>query len=91
MAGIAIMSQTELLLVVLAATAVAEVLSDIIQITSFKLTHKRVFKMAPFHTHFEQAGWHETTVLTRFWIASGLSVAFGLGVFYAEFISHGLK
>jgi phospho-N-acetylmuramoyl-pentapeptide-transferase len=47
--------------------------------------------MAPFHTHFEQAGWREETVITRFWIASGLSVAFGLGVFYAEFISHGLK
>lgn len=88
MAGIAIMSRTELLLVVLAATAVAEVLSDVIQIVSFKTTHRRVFKMAPFHTHFEQAGWHESTVLTRFWIASGLSVAFGLGVFYADFISH---
>jgi phospho-N-acetylmuramoyl-pentapeptide-transferase len=43
--------------------------------------------MAPFHHHFELAGWDENTVIVRFWIIAGLAVAFGLGVFYAAFLS----
>ena len=48
---------------------------------------RRVFNMAPFHHHFELAGWDENTVIVRFWIIAGLAVAFGLGVFYAAFLS----
>jgi phospho-N-acetylmuramoyl-pentapeptide-transferase len=89
-AGIAIVSRTELLLIVLGGLFVVETLSVMLQVAVFKSTRKRLFRMAPFHHHFELAGWAETTVLVRFWIIAGLAVAFGLGLFYAEFISYGL-
>jgi phospho-N-acetylmuramoyl-pentapeptide-transferase len=76
-----------LLLVVLGGLFVIEVLSVIIQVGVFKATRKRVFNMAPFHHHFELAGWDENTVIVRFWIIAGLAVAFGLGVFYAAFLA----
>ena len=88
-AGLAIVTRTELLLVVLGGLFVVETLSVIIQIGSFKLTKKRVFNMAPIHHHFELAGWVENTVIVRFWIIGGLAVAFGLGLFYAEYLSTG--
>jgi phospho-N-acetylmuramoyl-pentapeptide-transferase len=88
-AGIAIVTQTQLLLVVLGGLFVIETLSVIIQIGVFKLTRKRVFNMAPIHHHFELAGWVENTVIVRFWIIAGLAVAFGLGVFYAEYLATG--
>ena len=90
MAGIAILSRTELLLVVLGGLFVVETLSVMLQVAVFKARRKRVFKMAPIHHHFELVGWAETTVIVRFWIIAGLAVAFGLGLFYAEFISYGL-
>jgi phospho-N-acetylmuramoyl-pentapeptide-transferase len=86
-AGIAITTRTELLLIVLGGLFVLETLSVIIQVASFRGFHRRVFRMAPFHHHFELAGWNENTVIVRFWIIAGLSVAFGLGVFYAAFLS----
>ncbi len=89
LAGIAIVTRTELLLVVLGGLFVIETLSVMIQISVFKMTRKRVFNMAPIHHHFELAGWVENTVIVRFWIIAGLAVAFGLGVFYAEFLSTG--
>ena len=49
----------------------------------------RVFRMAPLHHHFELVGWPEFTVIVRFWILSGLAVAFGLGLFYADFLRLG--
>jgi phospho-N-acetylmuramoyl-pentapeptide-transferase len=88
-ASIAIVSRTELLLFVLGGLFVVETLSVILQVAFFKATRKRVFNMAPIHHHFELAEWPETTVIIRFWIVSGLAVAFGLGLFYAEFLSHG--
>lgn len=90
MTGLAILSRTELLLFVLGGLFVVETMSVMIQVAVFKATRKRVFNMAPIHHHFELAGWKETTVITRFWIITGLAVAFGLGVFYAEYISYGL-
>jgi phospho-N-acetylmuramoyl-pentapeptide-transferase len=87
LAGIAMVTRTELLLVVLGGLFVIETLSVIIQVSVFKATRKRVFNMAPFHHHFELAGWDENTVIVRFWIIAGLAVAFGLGVFYAAFLS----
>jgi phospho-N-acetylmuramoyl-pentapeptide-transferase len=90
MAGIAMMSKTELLLVVLGGLFVVETLSVMLQVTVFKWRRKRLFNMAPIHHHFELAGWAEMTVIVRFWIVAGLAVAFGMGLFYAEFISYGL-
>ena len=88
-AGIAIVTRTELLLIVLGGLFVIETMSVIIQIGVFKATRKRVFNMAPIHHHFELAGWVENTVIVRFWIISGLAVAFGIGVFYADYLSFG--
>ncbi len=88
-ASMAIVSRTELLLFVLGGLFVVETLSVILQVAFFKATRRRIFNMAPIHHHFELAEWPETTVIIRFWIVSGLAVAFGLGLFYAEFLSHG--
>jgi len=89
LAGIAIVTRTQLLLVVLGGLFVIETVSVILQVAGFKLSRRRLFNMAPIHHHFELAGWVENTVIVRFWIVAGLAVAFGLGVFYAEFLSHG--
>ena len=89
-AGVAIVSRTELLLVVLGGLFVVETLSVMLQVGVFKLRQRRLFNMAPIHHHFELAGWAEMTVIVRFWIVAGLAVAFGMGLFYAEFISYGL-
>lgn len=89
LAGVAIVTRTELLLVVLGGLFVIETMSVIIQVASFRVTRRRVFNMAPIHHHFELAGWVENTVIVRFWIIAGLAVAFGLGVFYAEYLSAG--
>ncbi|MBV9870394.1 MAG: phospho-N-acetylmuramoyl-pentapeptide-transferase [Frankiaceae bacterium] len=85
-AGIAMTSRTELLLIVLGGLFVVETLSVIIQVAAFRGFKRRVFRMAPFHHHFEVGGWDEITVIVRFWIIAGLAVAFGLGVFYAAFL-----
>ena len=89
LAGMAMTTRTELLLVVLGGLFVVETLSVIVQVAAFRGLHRRVFNMAPVHHHFELAGWNENTVIVRFWIIAGLAVAFGLGVFYAEFLSRG--
>jgi phospho-N-acetylmuramoyl-pentapeptide-transferase len=90
-AGLAVLSRTELLLFVLGGLFVVETLSVMIQVAVFRTKRRRVFNMAPIHHHFELAGWKEPTVIIRFWIITGLAVAFGLGVFYAEFLSYGLS
>ncbi|GAB3754370.1 phospho-N-acetylmuramoyl-pentapeptide-transferase [Yimella radicis] len=87
LAGLAIMTRTELLVVILAGLFVLETLSVIIQVGSFKSRGKRVFRMAPLHHHFEMVGWNEVTVVIRFWIIAGLCVALGLGLFYAEWVA----
>ncbi len=89
LASIAILSRTQLLLIILGGLFVVETLSVLIQIVSFRLFRRRVFNMAPVHHHFELAGWPEFTVIVRFWIIAGLAVAFGLGVFYADYLQHG--
>jgi phospho-N-acetylmuramoyl-pentapeptide-transferase len=85
-AGLAIMTRTELLSVVLAGLFVIESLSVMIQVGFYKSTRKRVFRMAPLHHHFEMLGWEQITVVIRFWIVSGLFVAVALGIFYAEWV-----
>ena len=61
-------------------------LSVIVQVGSFKLTGRRVLRMAPLQHHFELLGWQEVTIVVRFWIIAGLFVALGLGIFYAEWV-----
>jgi phospho-N-acetylmuramoyl-pentapeptide-transferase len=87
LSGIAIMTRTELLLIVLGGLFVAVTLSVVIQVAFFRATRRRVFRMAPLHHHFELAGWAENTVIVRFWLVTGMAVAFGLGLFYADWLS----
>ena len=87
LAAMALVTGTQLLLVVLGGLFVLETLSVIVQVAVFRSTGRRVFRMAPFHHHFELAGWQEATVIVRFWILAGLGVALGLGLFYAEFLT----
>ena len=89
LAGLAVITTTELLLVILGGLFVLETTSVIIQVVAFKTLHRRVFLMAPIHHHFELLGWPEFTVIVRFWIVAGLMVALGLGLFYADFIARG--
>jgi phospho-N-acetylmuramoyl-pentapeptide-transferase len=85
-AGLAICTRTELLSLIIGGLFLAELLSVVIQVGSFKLRHgKRVFKMAPIHHTFELMDWPEVNITIRFWIVAGLCVALGLGVFYGGF------
>ena len=68
----------ELVLVIMGGVFVIETLSVMIQVASFKLTGKRVFRMAPIHHHFELKGWPEPRVIVRFWIISVMLVLVGL-------------
>ncbi len=87
LAGISILSRTEILAAIIGGLFVVIVMSDVIQIGFFKLTGKRVFKMAPLHHHFELSGWGEVTIVIRFWLIAGLFAALGMGVFYAEWVA----
>ncbi len=89
MAILAILLNTQLLLIVVGGLYVVETLSVMAQVAVFRRTGRRLFLMAPIHHHFELAGWPEFTVIVRFWVLSGLSVVFGLGLFYADFLSRG--
>ena len=75
---LAILLKKEILLILIGGVFVIEALSVIIQVISYKTRKKRVFLMAPLHHHFEQKGWKETKVVTRFWILGGLFVIFSL-------------
>ncbi len=88
LAGLAIYTRTELLLLVLGGLFVAITGSVILQVGYFKLSGgKRIFRMAPLQHHFELLGWAEITIVIRFWIITGLCVAAGLGIFYAEWVA----
>jgi phospho-N-acetylmuramoyl-pentapeptide-transferase len=86
LAGLAVCTETQLLLVVLGGLFVIITLSVIIQVGFFKATGRRVFRMAPLQHHFELLGWAETTIVIRFWLISGLFIAMGLGIFYLEWL-----
>jgi phospho-N-acetylmuramoyl-pentapeptide-transferase len=87
LAGLAMTTRTELLLVFLGGLFVIITMSSILQIGYFKMTGgKRIFRMAPLQHHFELKGWAEVTIVVRFWIVAGLSAAFGLALFYAEWL-----
>jgi phospho-N-acetylmuramoyl-pentapeptide-transferase len=87
LAGLAVTTRTQLLLAVLGGLFVIVTLSVIIQVGSFKLTGRRVFRMAPLQHHFELIGWAETTIVIRFWLISGLFIGLGLVIFYVQWVS----
>ena len=80
-AGLAIMTKTEVLLILLGGIFVIEVLSVVIQVFSFQTFRKRVFLMAPIHHHFELQGWSETKIILRFWIVAAACGAIGFVVY----------
>jgi phospho-N-acetylmuramoyl-pentapeptide-transferase len=80
-AGLAVMTQTEVILILLGGVFVIEVVSVIIQVISFRLFRKRVFLMTPIHHHFELAGWSETKIILRFWIVAAACAAIGFTVY----------
>jgi phospho-N-acetylmuramoyl-pentapeptide-transferase len=83
-AGLAIVTKTELLLPLIGGIYVIEGLSVILQIDSFKLTGRRVFRMAPIHHHFEMIGWSETKVMLRFWIVTGMLAGAGFALYFVS-------
>jgi phospho-N-acetylmuramoyl-pentapeptide-transferase len=101
LAGFAILTRTELLLIILGGLFLVITLSVMVQVGFFKLSRRsslvqkvfrvgpghRVFRMAPLQHHFELLGWEQVTIVIRFWIITGLCVATGLGVFYAEWVA----
>src|SRR5216684_6961551 len=80
-AGLAVMTHTELLLVLLGGIFVIEALSVAIQVISFQTTRKRVFLMAPIHHHFELRAWSETKIILRFWIVASICGAIGFTIY----------
>jgi phospho-N-acetylmuramoyl-pentapeptide-transferase len=80
-AGLAVMTQTEILLILLGGIFVIEALSVAIQVLYFQTRHKRVFLMAPIHHHFELRGWSETKIILRFWIIAAICCAIGFTIY----------
>jgi phospho-N-acetylmuramoyl-pentapeptide-transferase len=85
-AALALMTRTELLLVLIGGLFILITLSVITQVGVFKATGRRVFRMAPLHHHFELKGWPEVQIVVRFWIVQGLCVGAGMAMFYAEWV-----
>ncbi|MET0523586.1 MAG: phospho-N-acetylmuramoyl-pentapeptide-transferase [Nocardioides sp.] len=92
MAGFALLTRTELLLIVLGGLYVAVTGSVMLQVSWFKLTRRttgvgrRIFRMAPLQHHFELLGWEQVTVVIRFWIVAGICAAAALGIFYSDWV-----
>ncbi len=84
-AAMAVMTKTEILLVVIGAVFVAEALSVIIQVVVFKRFHRRVFLMTPVHHHFEMAAWSETKIIVRFWLIAAIFAAVGFTLYFRDF------
>ena len=94
MAGLALLTRTELLLIVLGGLYVAVTGSVMLQVSWFKLTRRttgvgrRIFRMTPLHHHFELLGWEQVTVVIRFWIIAGICAAAALGIFYSDWLGY---
>lgn len=92
-AGFAVTTRTELLLVIIGGLFLIEAASVIVQTSFFKFsrwrtgTPRRLFRMTPIHHHFELKGWAEVTIVIRFWIICGIFVAGGVALFYAEWVA----
>ena len=78
LAAVAMVLKQEILLIIIGFVFVAEVSSVVIQVTYYKKTHKRIFKMSPLHHHYEMCGWSEQKVVSRFWIAGIIFACIGL-------------
>ena len=91
LASLALTMNTQMLLPVIGGLFVMITLSVVVQVAAFRIVGRRVFRMAPLHHHFELLGWPETTVIVRFWILAGLFAALAVGLFYADFLSHGCQ
>ena len=87
LAGLALLTRTHLLLPIMGGLYMLETLSVIAQVVAYRGFKRRVLRMAPIHHHFELLGWPEFTVIVRFWLFAGLSVAIAVGLFYADFIN----
>ncbi|MDO5097921.1 MAG: phospho-N-acetylmuramoyl-pentapeptide-transferase [Corynebacterium sp.] len=88
-AGISVASRTELLMIIVGALFVIEAASVVIQVVGYRTRKIRIFRMAPFHHHFENGGWAETTVVIRFWLIASVAALFGAAIFYGEWLSLG--
>ncbi|MEQ0574743.1 phospho-N-acetylmuramoyl-pentapeptide-transferase [Mycobacterium tuberculosis] len=86
-AGLSVTSRTESLAVLRGARFVAELPSVVLQILTFRTTGRRMFRMAPFHHHFELVGWAETTVIIRFWLLTAITCGLGVALFYGEWLA----
>jgi phospho-N-acetylmuramoyl-pentapeptide-transferase len=86
MAGMGLLTNTQLLLPIIGGLYVLETASVIAQVISFRGFGRRILRMSPIHHHFELLGWPESTIIVRFWILAGLAMALGLGLFYADFL-----
>jgi phospho-N-acetylmuramoyl-pentapeptide-transferase len=80
--GMAVATQTEILVLLIGLLFVLEALSVMVQVFSFRLFHRRVFLMTPIHHHFELKGWSETKIIVRFWIIAGIAAALGFTLYY---------
>lgn len=81
---LAVVTKTEVVILIIGGLYVAEALSVMLQVAWYKRTHKRIFLMAPLHHHFEKKGWSETKVVVRFWIISGIIAAIGFSIYFAH-------
>ena len=84
-AGLAVMTRTEFVLVIIGGLFVLEAASVAAQVVSFKLFHRRVLLMAPLHHHFELKAWSETKIIVRFWIVAAIFAGAGFAAYYATF------
>ncbi len=82
LAGIAVATEMEILLLLIGGLFVIEALSVMFQVLSFRFFHRRVFLMAPLHHHFELRGWSETKIIVRFWIVAAILAAAGFALYY---------
>jgi len=85
-AALAVMTQTELLLIVIGGIFVIESLSVVIQVIAFQRFRRRVFLMAPVHHHFELMAWSETKIILRFWIVAAICSAIGFTLYQQSFV-----
>lgn len=86
-AGLSVATRTELLMVIIGALFVIEAASVVIQVAVFRTRGTRFFRMAPFHHHFENGGWAETTVVIRFWLLTAMAALVGMALFYSDWLS----
>jgi phospho-N-acetylmuramoyl-pentapeptide-transferase len=84
--ALCLLMNLDLLLPVIGGLFVAEAASVIMQVVSFRVFGRRIFRLAPFHHHFEMLDWPEFTIIVRLWILAGLLAALGLGIFYGDFL-----